>query len=127
MESREALIYTAYLIKKNGKLSFRKPSEQAAYKQFEESIPDGQNCEIYYSADVQEGTLQQLAGIHAMIRVLANEVGCTEKEMKEQVKRKGGYLTNGAFDSFADYNLEKLEAVKKTIHELGDFLGCNVR
>ena len=127
MESRTALIYTAYLIKKNGKLSFRKPSEQAAYKQFEESIPEGQSCEIYYSADVQEGTLSQLAAIHAMIRVLAKEVGVGENEMKEEVKRKGKYMTNGKYDSFADYNLEKLNSVKQTIYELAEFMGFNLR
>ena len=55
------------LIKKNGKLQYASESQKKLYKQFIDSLPENSLVEFYIDSQENNGTISQLAKIHAML------------------------------------------------------------
>lgn len=127
MREKKQLIHTAQLFWDGQKLCFRNKKQKEQFAEFQKGLSAGVSVEMVYAAAVEEGTLNQLRKIHAAIRVLAGEIGCSELEMKIVVKKHGGYFSGEVLDSFGDYDLARLNAVFQTICEIGDTVGVNCR
>jgi hypothetical protein len=78
-------------------------------------------------SNVDNGTLAQIAKIHACIRELAIELGYTFDDMKAEVKRRNGMLINDKCKSFADCSKEELALVIQSIIQIGDLANINFR
>lgn len=111
------------LIKKDGKLIHSKESEKKLYNNFIENIPENAVIEYYCEIQSNNGTLAQLAKIHAIIRNLSNHTGYTFDEMKLYVKEEAGmcYTSQNKLicKSFSDCSKEELNMVIQTLEEIG--------
>ena len=105
------------------------------YKSFIKNLEDGQKIEVFMEADVDNGTLPQLAKIHACIRELAKEIGYSFEDMKLEIKRRAGLCVKKELGgelfmvckSFADSSKEELGLTMEAIIEIGDTVGMNLR
>jgi hypothetical protein len=129
-------IFHSQLIKRDGKLVHVRDANAKRYKDFIDSIGEGQTADLFMESNVDDGTLTQLAKIHACIRAMAKHVGCSFEDMKVQVKIKAGLyvktkLNEGyfmVFKSFGDdCSREDLSLAIEAICEMGDALGINFR
>lgn len=118
--------------KKNGKMVYVKSSDQTLYQQFIDSLPEGAIIEFYADAQLADGSLAQLAKIHAMIRELANKNGDTFEAMKLMVKNNAGLCKIGTNDqgeeelickSFGDCSTEELSLAIQAAIEIGTMIG----
>lgn len=119
------------LIKKNGKLQYTSEAQKRLYKEFVDSIPENAIVEFYSDSQETNGTISQLAKVHAMIRELANHTGYTFDEMKLYVKKEAGMCytsSEGVFicESFGDCSKEELSNVIQTIQQIGLKVNCPV-
>ena len=79
------------LLRKNGiTLDYVNPSDKTTYGYFLEGLEEGCLVEIYMEKQSDDGTLAQLAKVHAMIRELAIHIGETFEDMKLLVKKRAG-------------------------------------
>jgi hypothetical protein len=76
--------------KERGLLKPTTISSMKQYEQFVSNIPDGSLVEFFYELQHDDGTLPQLAKLHAMIKQLATHVGETAENMKLLVKDRAG-------------------------------------
>jgi hypothetical protein len=76
--------------KKDGKLYITDKGELSRYEQFKHGLEDGQKIEAYFDILHDDGSLGQLAKLHAMIRDLAFQSGNTFQDMKLYVKDEAG-------------------------------------
>ena len=84
---------------------------------FTSAVPEGQIVEFFYEVQHDDGTLPQLAKLHAMIKQLATHVGETAENMKLLVKDKAG-LCIAREVSGKEYFLAKSLAIQAAI-EIG--------
>ncbi len=84
------LHFVGKYIKKNGRLEFTSLSSSKQYELFVSRLPEGQLVECFYDATHDDGTLPQLAKLHAMIKALATHIGETAENMKLLVKDRAG-------------------------------------
>ncbi len=119
-------IFQGQFIKKDGKLIACSPTD-IIYKNFIDSLQEGQKISIFMDSNVDNGTLAQIAKIHACIRELAIDLGYTFDEMKAEVKRRNGMLINNKYKSFADCSKEELALVIQSIIQIGDLANINFR
>lgn len=114
-------------IKKNGQLTH---SSLAAAKQFEiylSRIPEGQIVEFFYEIQHDDGTLPQLAKIHAMLKDLATHIGETVDNLKLLVKDRAGLCIAREVagkeyflaKSFGECSKEELSLAIQAIVEIG--------
>lgn len=117
------------LTKKEGKLLFRNTTEEKAYNNFIENLPEGAQTEIFMSTDASgKSTNSQLAKVHKSIRDLAAFTGSTFEDMKLETKRKAGlYSSSASPKSFADCSKEEINLAIQAVIEIGDFVGINLR
>jgi hypothetical protein len=119
-----SLSYFGKLIKKDGKLVHYKEAERKLYENFIKEIPENSVIEFYSEVQTNNGSLAQLAKIHAMIKDLANYTGYTFDEMKLYVKEEAGMCYTSSDNSklicksFADSSKEELNMVIQTILEI---------
>lgn len=117
-------------VKKNGKLQHAASSENATYKLFIDSLEEGAVVEMYMSVENDNGTLPQLAKIHAMCRTLANHIGESFSDMKLIVKEKAGLITQTEsglhVKSFAVCSKEELSLAIQAAKEIGELVNCLV-
>ena len=76
--------------KTNGKLYPFLPSSIKELKRFTNILTEGQTAHVYFEPVNDNGTLLQLAKVHAMIRQLALHTGTTFQGMKLEIKRRAG-------------------------------------
>lgn len=114
--------YFNKLIKKNGKLEHFIPSNKKLYDNYINSLPEGTTLEFFIDIQENNGTLAQLAKIHAMIKELANHTGYTFEEMKLYVKKEAGmcYTSSNTLicKSFGESSKEDLSLVIQSIQEI---------
>jgi len=129
--SQKDNIFSAKLVKKNGKLVHVVPATQEFQQNFVDSLEEGQHVSVFIEAFNDNGTNAQLAKIHACIRKLATEIGYTFEEMKLEIKRRSG-LTHGDLStsegyakSFADCSKEELGLVIESINTAGELVNIN--
>jgi len=118
-------VFSIKLVKKNGKLMHQLDAELTLYKNFVDTLEDGQVVEAFFEAHKDDGTNPQLAKIHASIRKLAIELGYTFEEMKREIKRMSGLCWDGSdrteyCKSFAECSKEELSLVIEALNQAGE-------
>lgn len=126
--SQEDNIFTVTLVKKEGKLVHVNPGHEAFYKTFVESLEENQEVQLFFEANKDDGTNNQLAKIHVCIRKLAHETGYTFEEMKLEVKKRSGlvYGKRNYIKSFSDCSREELGIVLETITEISEIMNITL-
>lgn len=117
------------LRKVGDKLVYVHSGEEAKYRMFVDNLPEGQKVQIFFDSDKDNGTLTQLSKAHACMRVLANEIGDTEENVKKLMKKAAGLYNEKTdeYKSLADCSVSDLNLLIQAIIEKGDFLGINFR
>ncbi len=129
------MMLSVHLIKKGGKLVHKINSANLDYLRFVGALQEGQLVEAFFDANVDDGTLAQLAKIHKCIRELAKEVGETFEDMKIQIKKASGLCIRKSIDgdnylickSFGDCSKSELGLVLEEIIRRGEFVNINFR
>lgn len=107
-----------------------KPLTLSGMKQFEQfvsSVPDGTIIEFFYEVHHDDGTLPQLAKLHAMLKPLASHIGETVENLKLLVKDRAGLCIAREVSgkeyflakSFAECSKEELSLAIQATIELG--------
>ena len=121
----------AGLLKKKGDVfEFVSVKDDAKYKIFKTSIPEGSLVETYMEIQSDDGTLAQLAKIHAMIRDLCSHTGDTFEDMKLIIKKRAGICVEKELDgtrflyckSLGDCSKQELSLVIQSIQEVSQIL-----
>jgi hypothetical protein len=127
-------MFHGILKKQNGKFTYLDPGEKLKHDLFLKSLPEGTTIEVYIEAVKHDKSVAQLAKVHAMIRELANFLGYTFEEMKNEVKEKAGLSLveeiNGSqvkiYKSFANCSKTELNMAINACIEIGDVVGFNL-
>ena len=123
-------MFSFKLTKKNGNLVHINESTKISYQLFLDKLQDGQEVEVFMGLTSDNGSLAQLAKIHACIRELAKESGYTFDEMKFIVKKHSGLCYDGGgaeyCKSFKDCSKEELAMAIESAIELGKDLNINL-
>ena len=115
------------LLKKDGEtLSYTNSSDESRYKYFKDSLKEDTLVEIYMDIQSDDGSLAQLAKIHAMIRQLCEHTGDSFEDMKLIIKKRSGlciekFLDGSTFlycKSFGDCSRDELSLAINTIQEI---------
>jgi len=123
-------------IKYKGKLIPANKVTSIRYQAFLDSLKEGQTIENFMDADKDDGTLPQLAKIHACIRRIAEETGNEPNIVKKEIKRRAGLTkvykndegkTVRKYKSFARCSKEELGVAIETTIRVGDLIGLNFR
>jgi S-adenosylmethionine:tRNA-ribosyltransferase-isomerase (queuine synthetase) len=123
-------MFSFKLTKKNGNLVHINESTKISYQLFLDKLQEGQEVEIFMGLTSDNGSLAQLAKIHACIRELAKESGYTFDEMKFIVKKHSGLCYDGGgaeyCKSFKECSKEELAMAIESAIELGRDLNINL-
>lgn len=123
-------MFSFKLTKKNGNLVHINESTKISYQLFLDKLQDGQEVEVFMGLTSDNGSLAQLAKIHACIRELAKECGYTFDEMKFIVKKHSGLCYDGGgaeyCKSFKECSKEELAMAIESAIELGRDLNINL-
>jgi len=114
-------------VKKNGQLEFQSVAASKKFEIFVSNIPENTIVECFYEVQHDDGTLPQLAKIHAMIKELSMFTGETVENMKLLVKDKAGLCIIREVSgkeyflakSFGDCSREELSLAIQAIIEIG--------
>ena len=99
---------------------------------FQKTLSNGEQVDVYMSTMAHDdGTLSQLAKVHAFIRELASFTGYGFEDMKKDVKRKAGLIVMNeareeVLKSFSKCSKDELNRAIKACEEIGQFVGCPV-
>lgn len=123
-------MFSFKLTKKNGNLVHINESTKISYQLFLDKLQEGQEVEVFMGLTSDNGSLAQLAKVHACIRELAKECGYTFDEMKFIVKKHSGLCYDGGgaeyCKSFKDCSKEELAMAIESAIELGRDLNINL-
>lgn len=123
-------MFTVKLVKQDGKLVYPDDKSKLNYQIFLDKLPEGQQVEIFMGLTSDDGSVAQLAKVHACIRVLAKESGYTFDEMKTIIKQQSG-LCYDAGDveyckSFADCSKTELVLAIEACIQIGREFNINL-
>jgi len=117
--------------KKGNKLVITSKLERDQYNIFIRSLDEDAIVEGLLELRTLDNTKSQLAKIHVMIKIMADEQGYSVKEMKEIMKDECGmsYKKEGKkiYESFADKSKDELSNVIETIIQRASFLNINLQ
>jgi S-adenosylmethionine:tRNA-ribosyltransferase-isomerase (queuine synthetase) len=123
-------MFSFKLTKKNGNLVHINESTKISYQLFLDKLQEGQEVEVFMGLTSDNGSLAQLAKVHACIRELAKESGYTFDEMKFIIKQHSGLCYDGGgaeyCKSFKDCSKEELAMAIESAIELGRDLNINL-
>jgi hypothetical protein len=123
-------MFSFKLTKKNGNLVHINESAKISYQLFLDKLQEGQEVEVFMGPTSDNGSLAQLAKVHACIRELAKECGYTFDEMKFIIKQHSGLCYDGGgaeyCKSFKDCSKEELAMAIESAIELGRDLNINL-
>ena len=123
-------MFSFKLTKNNGNLVHINESTKISYQLFLDKLQEGQEVEVFMGLTSDNGSLAQLAKVHACIRELAKESGYTFDEMKFLVKKHSGLCYDGGgaeyCKSFKDCSKEELAMAIESAIELGRDLNINL-
>lgn len=134
MSSKDSML--SVTLKKFGdKLIYMKGVDETIYKEFVNSLEQGHVVHAFFDANSDDGTLAQLAKVHACIRELAKETGYSFEDMKLEIKKASGLCIIKEIDgekflyckSFGDCSKSELSLAMEAIIERGDFVKLNFR
>lgn len=101
------------------------------YNLFKSQLKEGQYIDMYLEVNDPNGTLTQIAKLHAMIRELSNFTGESFDDMKLFVKQKAGLVIQETSDihikSFRDCTKQELSTAIQAAITIGDDISCPVR
>lgn len=120
--------YSGKLKKENGTLVHLRPADAKTYELFKNKLQEGDVIEFYAELQQDDGTLAQLAKLHAMIRALALHMGESFTDMKLLVKDRAGLclvreVAGKEFfvcKSFGDCSREELSLAIQAAIEIGE-------
>jgi len=121
-------IFSVRLVKKNGKLTHQNSGDLSVYRNFVDSLEEGQIVETFFEANNKSNSKAQLAKIHVCIRKLANEMGYTFEEMKLEIKKRSGLsygdlnTSDGYVKSFAECSNDEIQLVFEALNEAGEMV-----
>lgn len=112
--------------KKDGKLTISSKGELIRYEGFKHLLEEGQKIEAYFDIIHDDGSLGQLARIHAMIRDLSLHTGNSFENMKLLVKDKAGLCITRTIEgkeyfnckSFGDSSRKQLSLAMQACEEI---------
>jgi hypothetical protein len=121
-------------IKRNGRLEFSSLAISKQHELFVSEIPDGTLVEFFFEVQQDDGTLPQLAKLHAMIRELALHVGEPFDNMKLLVKDKAGLCLAREVSgkeyflakSFGECSREELSLAIQAAIDIGTSVNCPI-
>jgi len=123
-------MFSFKLTKKNGNLVHINETTKISYQLFLDKLQEGQEVEVFMGLTSDNGSLAQLAKIHACIRELAKESGYTFDEMKFIVKKHSGLCYDGGgaeyCKSFKECSKDELAMAIESAVELGRDLNINL-
>jgi hypothetical protein len=104
------------LIKKDGKVSYFNVTDENQYNLMVKQIPEGSRVCAMFEISSQDGSMGQLAKLHASIRELALHLGYDFEDMKMYIKHLSGFVTERVIEgkkisrvkSFADCSKDEL-------------------
>jgi len=122
--------YTGLLKKEGDQLIYTNSADETKYKMFRDNLPEGTLVEVYMDIQSDNGSLAQLAKIHAMIRQLCTHTGDSFEDMKLIIKKRAGLCIEKELDgsrflyckSFADVSKEELSLTIQAIQEISHLL-----
>jgi hypothetical protein len=122
-------MFTVKLVKRGGKLIYPDDKSKLNFQIFVDKLADGQQVEVFMGLTSDNGSLAQIAKVHACIRTLAQESGYTFDEMKRIIKTHSG-LCYDAEDaeickSFADCSKSELALAIESCVEIGKDFNIN--
>lgn len=126
--------FNGKFIKRNGKLEFPSLAISKQHELFVSDIPDGTIVEFFFEVQHDDGTLPQLAKLHAMIRELALHVGESFSDMKLLVKDKAGLCLAREVSgkeyflakSFGECSREELSLAIQAAIDIGISVNCPI-
>lgn len=123
-------MFTVKLVKRDGKLVYPDDKSKLNYQIFLDKLSDGQQVEVFMGLTSDNGSVAQIAKVHACIRELAKESGYTFNEMKMIIKQQAGlcYDADGAeyCKSFADCSKMELVLAIEACVEIGKDFNLNL-
>lgn len=134
MAEKENIMH-AHLVKRGGKLIHVKPSAATQYDEYVKNLEEGQQVDFFMDANVDDGTLAQLAKVHACIKALAKEIGNTFEDQKIDVKRAAGLCVKKEINgdmymickSFSKCSKDELSLAIQALIQMGDAVNINFR
>lgn len=122
--------FTGLLKKKKNVLEFVSQKDQSKYNLFKDNVPEDCLVETYMEIQTDDGSLAQLAKIHAMIRDLCSHTGDTFEDMKLIIKKRAGLCIEKELDgsrflyckSLGDCSKQELSLVIQAIQEVSHLL-----
>ena len=126
--------FNGKFIKRNGRLEFPSLAISKQHEQFVSDIPDGTIVEFFFEVQHDDGTLPQLAKLHAMIRELSLHVGEPFSDMKLLVKDKAGLCLSREVSgkeyflakSFGECSREELSLAIQAAIDIGVSVNCPI-
>lgn len=126
--------FNGKFIKRNGRLEFSSLAVSKQHELFVSEIPDGTIVEFFFEVQQDDGTLPQLAKLHAMIRELALHVGEPFDNMKLLVKDKAGLCLAREVSgkeyflakSFGECSREELSLAIQAAIDIGISVNCPI-
>lgn len=126
-------IFSTILRESEGRLVYLNPAHEVMYKTFVGALEKGHLVEVFFDANMDDGTLAQIAKIKACIRELAKETGNTFEDTQLEIKKATGLCVIKTIEgekymvckSFGDCSKSDLSLAIQTIIERGKFLGIN--
>ena len=121
-------------IKRNGRLEFSSFAVSKQHEVFVSEVPDNTIVEFFFEVQQDDGTLPQLAKLHAMIRELALHIGEPFEDMKLLVKDKAGLCLSREVagkeyflaKSFGECSREELSLAIQAAIDIGISVNCPV-
>ena len=123
--------YIGKMVKKGTSFQPATKRDLELYTLFQACLEEGVYIDVYMEVNDPNGTLAQLAKLHAMIRDLAAHTGETFNDMKLYVKDRAGLVTREANDihikSFKDCSKLELSLAIQACIGLGEEINCRVQ
>lgn len=128
--SQEA-IHSVILKKSGNKLIYKNPNDEGLYKLFVDKLSEDHLVQVFFEANLSDGTYTQISKIKVCIRELAKEIGDTFEDVEREIKTASGLSSevNGEIEykSFADCSKDELSLTIQTLIQRGDFVNINFR
>jgi hypothetical protein len=126
--------FNGKFIKRNGRLEFPSLAISKQHEQFISDVPDGTIVEFFFEVQHDDGTLPQLAKLHAMIRELSLHVGEPFSDMKLLIKDKAGLCLSREVSgkeyflakSFGECSREELSLAIQAAIDIGVSVNCPI-
>ena len=127
-------LFHGQFIKQGDKL-VAQSSSHARFEAFVKALEPDQIVDLFAESTTANGTLAQIAKIHACIREFSKETGTDFEDMKKLVKKRTGFCIKSEVDGelitefkhFSKASKEDLALVIEGIINLGDILNVNCR